>query len=122
VPWQATAAPLSVEHEEGRQYVHFAALWFWLKLGVLGLCAYVGLIAGSLVVAWQAWRRSREPLLRAFALASACGIAGLITMDTTASFTGVEARFTLVLGVQIGLLALLARRGADVAAERPGLV
>jgi len=113
VPWQATAAPLSVEHEEGRQYVHFAALWFWLKLGVLGLCAYVGLIAGSLVVAWQAWRRSRDPLLRAFALASVCGIAGLVTMDTTASFTGIEARFTLVLGVQIGLLALLARRGGD---------
>jgi hypothetical protein len=121
VPWQATTAPLSVEHGEGRQYVHFAALWFWLKLGVLGLCAYLGLIAGSLVVAWQAWRRSREPLLRAFALASVCGIAGLVTMDTTASFTGVEARFTLVLGVQIGLLALLARRGGDAAAERPSL-
>lgn len=115
VPWQATAAPLSVEHEGGREYVHFAALWFWLKLGVLGLCAYVGLIAGSLVVAWQAWRRSREPLLRAFALASVCGIAGLVTMDTTGSFTGVEARFTLVLGVQIGLLALLAQRGEDAA-------
>jgi hypothetical protein len=42
-------------------------------------------------------------------------------MDTTASFTGIDARFTLVLGVQIGLLALLARRGADAAAERPSL-
>jgi O-antigen ligase len=123
VPWQATAAPLSVEHGlEGREYVHFAALWYWLKLGVLGLCAYVGLIAGSLVVAWRAWRRTREPMLRAFALASVCGIAGLITMDTTASFTGVEPRFTLVLAVQIGLLALLARHREDVAAERPRLV
>lgn len=122
VPWQATAAPLSVEHDEGedgRQYVHFAALWFWLKLGLLGLCAYVGLIAGSLVVAWQAWRRGREPLLRAFALASVCGIAGLVTMDTTASFTGVEARFTLVLGVQIGLLALIARQGAEPIGKPP---
>lgn len=121
VPWQATAAPLSVEHEEGRQYVHFAALWFWLKLGVLGLCAYLGLIAGSLVVAWQAWRHTREPLLRAFALASLCGIAGLATMDTTASFTGVEARFTLVFGVQIGLLALLALRSKDAIARQSGL-
>ncbi len=110
VPWQATAAPLSVEHEEGREYVHFAALWFWLKLGVLGLLAYVGVIVGSTIVAWQAWRRSRDPLLRAFAAASACGIAGLAVMDTTASFTGVEPRFTLVLAVQIGLLAVLARR------------
>jgi hypothetical protein len=121
VAWQATSTPLSVEHEGGRQYVHFAALWFWLKLGLLGLCAYLSLIAGSLMVAWQTWRRSREPLLRAFALASVCGIAGLVTMDTTGSFTGVEARFTLVLGVQIGLLALLARRGTDVSAEHHGL-
>ena len=122
VPWQATAAPLSVEHEEGRTYVHFAALWFWLKLGVLGLCAYVGLIAGSIAVGWRAWRTTREPLLRAFALASVCGIAGLITMDTTASFTGVEARFTTVLAVQIGLLALLVRRAERADDTYPGAI
>jgi O-antigen ligase len=114
IPWQATAAPLSVEHEEGRQYVHFAALWFWLKLGVLGLCAYVALIAGSIVLAWQAWRRTSHPWLRVFALASVCGIAGLVVMDTTASFTGVEPRFTVVLAAQVGLLGLLARRKGAV--------
>ena len=111
VPWRATAAPLSVEHEESRQYVHFAALWFWLKLGLLGICAYVGMIVGSLVLAWQAWRRTVDPWLRAFSLASVCGIAGLIVMDTTASFTGVEPRFTVLLATQLGLLAVLARRG-----------
>jgi hypothetical protein len=115
IPWQATAAPLSVEHEEGRNYVHFAALWFWLKLGILGLCAYVGLIVGSIVLAWQAWRRAAHPWLRAFALASVCAIAGLMVMDTTASFTGVEARFSVVFVAQIGLLGIIARRGA-----RPG--
>jgi hypothetical protein len=118
IPWSATAAPLSAEHEEGRQYVHFAALWYWLKLGLLGLFAYVGLIAGSMWVAWEAWRRSPEPLLRAFALASLCGIAGLIAIDTTASFTGVEPRLTLLLGMQVGLLAILARTGDAVAQER----
>ncbi len=112
IPWQATAAPLSVEHEEGRNYVHFAALWFWLKLGILGLCAYVGLIVGSIVLAWQAWRRAAHPWLRGFALASVCGIAGLMVMDTTASFTGVEARFSVVLVAQIGVLGIIARRGA----------
>ena len=117
IAWQATAAPLSVEHEEGRDYVHFAALWFWLKLGLLGLCAYVGVIIGSIVLGWQAWRRAHDPWLRAFALASVCAVAGLIVMDTTASFTGVEARFTLVLAVQIGLLGLLARRRPGDSAE-----
>ncbi|HTZ65448.1 MAG TPA: O-antigen ligase family protein [Solirubrobacteraceae bacterium] len=119
IPWQATAAPLSLEHEEGRQYVHFAALWYWLKLGALGLCAYVALMIGSVVLAWQAWRRAAHPWLRAFGLASVCGIAGLIVMDTTASFTGVEGRFTVVLAVQLGLLALLARGPDSRGDERP---
>jgi O-antigen ligase/polysaccharide polymerase Wzy-like membrane protein len=118
VPWQATVTPLSVEHEGGREYVHFAALWYWLKLGILGLLAYLGVLAGSVLVAWRGWRCNREPLLRAFALASACGIVGLATIETTGSFTGVEARFTAVLATQLGLLALIARRrGTGVDAD-----
>jgi hypothetical protein len=111
IPWPATARTLSFENPEGRQYVHFAALWFWLKLGILGLFAYIGMIIGSLVLAWQAWQVSREPLLRAFGLASLCGIAGLVAIDTTASFTGVDPRFTILFCVQIGLLAQLSRTG-----------
>jgi hypothetical protein len=109
VPWEATVQPLSVEHEEGRQYVHFAALWYWLKLGILGLLAYVAFLAGAAVLAWRVWRASEEPLLRAFGLASLCGLAGLVVLETTASFTGIDPRFTVLLGAQIGLLALLDR-------------
>jgi O-antigen ligase len=112
VPWAATFRPLSVEHPEGRQYVHFAALWFWLKLGILGLFAYITILIGALVLAWQAWRRSREPVLRAFGLASLCGITGLAAMDTTASFTGVDPRFTVLFAAQLGLLALIVRTAA----------
>jgi O-antigen ligase len=114
IPWAATARTLAIEGEaEGRQYVHFAALWFWLKLGILGLCAYIGVLLASMVLAWQAWRRSHEPLQRAFGLASLCGLAGLVVMDTTASFTGVDARFTVLVGAQIGILALLAGRSRE---------
>jgi O-antigen ligase len=110
IPWRATAQTLSIEGEpEGRQYVHFAALWFWLKLGILGLFAYVGMMIGSMWVAWQAWRVSSEPLLRAFALASLCGMVGLLAIDTTASFTGVDPRFTVLFAAQLGLLGLLVR-------------
>jgi hypothetical protein len=119
IPWSASAQPLSIEHEEGRQYVHFAALWFWLKLGILGLFAYMGMMVGSMTLAWQVWRRSREGLLRAFGLASLCGMAGLVAIDTTASFTGVEGRFTLLFGLQVGLLALLARSAYYEDAEAP---
>jgi O-antigen ligase len=109
IPWAATAQTLSLEGEgEGRQYVHFAALWFWLKLGILGLFGYVGMMLGSMWLAWQAWRRSHEPLLRAFGLGSLAGMVGLIAIDTTASFTGVDPRFTVLFATQVGLLALIA--------------
>jgi len=109
VPWQASVQPLSVEHEEGRQYVHFAALWYWLKLGILGLAAYIAIMLGAAILAWRVWRRSAEPLVRAFGLASLCGVAGLATIETTASFTGIDARFTVIFGAQLGVLALLDR-------------
>jgi hypothetical protein len=109
VPWSASARPLSVEHQDGRLYVHFAALWFWLKLGILGLIAYVGLLIGAAVLSWRVWRSRREPLLRTFGLASLCGVAGLAVIETTGSFTGVDARFTILLAAQLGILALLAR-------------
>jgi hypothetical protein len=111
IPWRATARPLPLETgTEGREYVHFAVLWFWMKLGILGLLAYIGFFAGSMTLAWQVWRRRTEPLLRCFGLASLCGLAGLIVIDTTASFTGVDPRLTVVIGAQVGLLAILARR------------
>ncbi len=116
VPWAATFQPLSVEHSEGRLYVHFAALWFWLKLGILGLFAYITLLIGAALLAWQAWQRSREPVLRAFGLASLCGIAGLAAMDTTASFTGVDPRFTVLFSAQLGLLGLITRTAARTTA------
>jgi hypothetical protein len=112
VEWRATHRTLPVEHEGGRGYVHFAALWYWLKLGILGLFAYLGLLIGSGLLAWRVWRRAREPLIRAFGLASLAGFAGLAVMETTASFTGVDTRFTVLVAAQIGLLGLLARMTA----------
>jgi len=109
--WQASKRPLPVEHVDGRHYVHFALLWWWLKLGLLGAIAFVSLIAAGMLMAWRTWRANREPLLRCFGLASLCGIAGLVAVETTASFTGVDARFTVVIAAQLGLLAAL-QRGA----------
>jgi hypothetical protein len=107
VPWSPVFTPLSVEHPEARLYVHFALLFFWLKLGLLGMCAYVTLLITGAFSAWRVWRRSPEPLFGAFGLASLCGFAGLVAIETTATFTGVDPRFTVLLSVQIGLLGLL---------------
>lgn len=119
VPWEATVQPLSVEHEEGRQYVHFAALWFWLKLGILGLLAYVAFIVGAALLSWKVWRSSGELLLSAFGLASLAALAGLVVLETTASFTGIDPRFTVLLSAQVGLLALVATGGSTQVAPKP---
>lgn len=93
VPWSATFAPLSVEHPNGREYVHFAALWYWLKLGILGLIAYVGILLASGLLAWRVWQGAIEPWARAYGLATLCALVGLAVIETTASFTGVDIRF-----------------------------
>ncbi|MGO9489634.1 MAG: O-antigen ligase family protein [Solirubrobacteraceae bacterium] len=108
VPWHATTRPLPVEHEDAREYVHFAMLWWWMKLGILGLLSYLLILIATARLAWRVWRRSQLAIARAFGLASLCGVAGLLVAETTATFTGSELRFTVVLGTQIGLLALLA--------------
>ncbi len=111
VPWKADARPLPIEHESGRRYVHFAVLWYWLNLGILGFLAYLGLLLGGALLAWRVWRRGAEPIIRAFGIGSLCAIAGLAVIETTASFTGVDTRFTVLFGAQLGILALLARTG-----------
>ena len=108
VPWTAGKRPLPIEHEDAREYVHFALLWWWMKLGILGLIAYPLLLLSAARLAWKVWRSGHEPLFRLFGLASLCGLAGLVIAETTATFTGAELRFTVVLGVHVGLLALLA--------------
>ena len=122
VPWVASTRPLPIYNQNGQLYVHFAVLWYWLKLGILGAASYVAYIIAGLLLGWRVFRRSREPTLRAFGLASLCAVAGLIAIETTASFTGVDARFSALLGVQLGVLASLARSAPRPAArERPSV-
>lgn len=113
VPWEASKQPLSVEHQGGREYVHFGALYWWMKLGILGLASYVLLLASMALFAWKVWRRGREPAVRTFGLASLCATAGLLAAETTATFLGDELRFSVVLVAQIGLLAWLAANACD---------
>ena len=108
VSWNSSKRPLPIEHEEAREYVHFAALWWWMKMGILGLLAYFALLIATARLAWRVWRERTETIFRAFGLASLCGVAGLLVAETTATFTAAELRFTIVFAIQIGLLALIA--------------
>lgn len=115
VPWVAEH-PLPTDHENGRQYTHVVLLWHWLKLGTLGLAAYVAIVVGAGRLAWLTWRRHPDPLLRAAGLGALCWVVALAAIETTGSFTGVDARFTVLLGAVLGLLSAAARRSAGSAA------
>jgi O-Antigen ligase len=112
VPWVAIARPLGLEHVGGRLYVHFALLWWWLKLGVLGAGTYIALLVSMALLGFRTWRRHSIPELRYFGLASMCAVAGLVAIETTATFTGVDARFTVIVGAQLGLLAAMAQKSS----------
>lgn len=105
VPW-SVRHPLAVTFEGGRDYTHTVALWFWLKLGLLGVIAYVLLMATAVRTAFGLWRTSAEPRLRIAGLALAAGLVGLAVAETTGSFTGVESRLTVFLGATFGWLAV----------------
>jgi O-antigen ligase len=108
VPWHATARSLPVEVNPDHLYVHFAALYWWLKLGILGLLAYAGLLVSGIWLSARAWLATwHRPAIRAFGLGSLCAFLGLIVIETTATFTGSDQRFTLLLAAQLGLLAAI---------------
>ncbi|MCW2994871.1 MAG: hypothetical protein JWQ18_2366, partial [Conexibacter sp.] len=110
VPWHATARSLPVEVNPDHLYVHFAALFWWLKLGILGLLAYAGLLLSGMWLSLRVWNHAASPAARAFGLGSLCSFLGLVVIETTATFTGSDQRFTLLLAAQLGLLAAIGQQ------------
>jgi O-antigen ligase len=108
VEWSATH-PLGVNHDNGRKYTHVVALWWWLKLGILGLLAYVAVIGTCLALSWQLWRRSSERWLSATGLTFFGGLVAIVSVETVGSFTGVDPRFSALVGASAGMLVVLRR-------------
>lgn len=95
--------PLPADFRGYQDYVHIAALWYWLKMGVLGLVAYLAWLVAAAWAGLRAWRRSAARPLRAFGLASGLGIVGLAIVETTATQTGVDARLACLVAICIGI-------------------
>jgi hypothetical protein len=112
VPWVAPH-PLSVQHRGDRTYTHIVALWYWLNLGLLGVIAYITLMFSAIGAAFLVWRRHASELVRCAALGLMATLSGSLVLETTGSFTGVDVRFTMVLGVILGLLASAYLETAD---------
>lgn len=113
VPWQADKQPLPIEAEPTHQYVHFAVLYWWMRLGLLGLFAYAALIAAGMLMSFRVWRApGLEPAVRAFGLGSLASMCALVVIETTTTFTGSDVRFTITLAGQLALLAVCVRQAA----------
>ena len=97
--------PSPVEYPDARKYTHIVALWYWLKLGILGLLAYVGLIGAALLAAYRVFRRHPDAHLRVAALGLLGATVALAITEMTESNTGVDPPFTVIIGAVFGLLA-----------------
>lgn len=118
VPWEARY-PLPVELDGGRQYTHVAVLWWWLKLGVLGLIAYVATMVVGIATALAVARGHPEARIRAVSLGVFAGLIGLVVAETTGSFTGVSRPLSILLAAMLGWLAAARRELAPVTEEEP---
>jgi O-antigen ligase len=91
----------------GFTYLHNSYLWVWLRFGLLGLVAYVGLFAAS---AWKLLGR-RLPLESTIAGAMMVGLAIAVY---TASFLTTTVRWPTTVGLLLGI-GLAARAGKQPA-------
>jgi hypothetical protein len=75
-------------------------------------------MATALWMAFTIWRRHPDGLHRSIGLAVFAGLAGLMVVETTASFTGVDTRFSMVVGAVLGWLAAARATMNDPAPEK----
>jgi hypothetical protein len=103
VPW---TVEYSFEYKPGaRNYTHVAVLWYWLKLGLAGLVAYLWLMATALRVALRVSQSAGDRLLRVAGTTLFATFVGVVLIEATATFTGANLRFTVVAAALVGWLA-----------------
>lgn len=109
-PIEGIGAGVAVPHEifyesiEGAEsYVHVAVLWHWLTFGILGVIAYLMTYFRVASSGVRAFFRSRVPLASAVALSTAAVAVAALVGDLSATFTSADPRFSMMLGLLVGL-------------------
>lgn len=103
VPW-TIRSPIALK-PGGRNYVHVAVLWYWLKLGIAGLIAYVVLLGSAIFASFRLAKSEADRLIRVIGLALVGGFVGLVVVETTAAFVGANLRLTILVAAVLGWLA-----------------
>ena len=104
VPW-TIRYPLSQHFQDEQNYTHVVAFWWWLKMGLLGIVAYLASVAVGIWAGYRLWRAHPAPWGRIIGVAIAASLVGLAVAETTGSFTGVDLRFTVGLATAWGAMA-----------------
>lgn len=105
VPWPIRY-PLGLGFQDQTDFTHIGALFWWMKMGLLGLAAYVALIGSVLVTGFRVWRRHADPRVRIFGLAAAGMSIGLAVVELATSVLSASERGSMLFGAVMGLLAV----------------
>jgi O-antigen ligase len=104
VPWPIRY-PLGIDFPDQTDFTHIAAFFWWMKMGLIGLIAYVSLLAATIMTGIAVWRRHHDPQIRVFGLAGAGLAIGLAVVELANTVLGDSERGTALFAVLIGLLA-----------------
>ncbi len=117
VPW-TPRYPLTESYAGATSYTHVVFFWWWLKLGLPGLVALLWFWGTGIATAVRVGFRDPDRWGRAWGIGLAGALVGMLAAETTGSFTGVDLRYTVVLGVAVGLVAVADRLSRDPAPGR----
>jgi len=67
-----------------RFYIHNSYIWFWTYYGILGLSAFLGMMAVAILRSIFYWKQIRDPLLQASLLGFAFSVATLMAANIAA--------------------------------------
>jgi O-Antigen ligase len=104
VPWPVRY-PVGINFTDQTDFAHIAALFWWMKMGIVGLLAYLSLIISVIVAGTGVWRGHDDRQIRVFGLASVGFAVGLAVVELANTTLGASERGTMLFGVVAGLLA-----------------
>lgn len=106
VPWPERY-PLPFEFPFNHDFTHFAVLYWWMTCGLVGLAAYLLLMATTIFTGLRLWWRVREPLERLTALSLGLGAVVLVIVELTTTVIPADPRGTALFATAIGILAVI---------------
>jgi hypothetical protein len=112
VPWQQSR-PLPGNFPGNHQYAHVGLLWMWLRMGILGPLADLGLIGLGLFLCVRIQRSGLDMKLKSLGLAAGITLGMDLFLEMTATFAPVDPRYTLLLAGLVGLLLRIDQIGQE---------